>query len=184
MDQSSILKVFFKKAGEVGFYKVSYEDLAQELLLEISYLRSRFPENIDFLKALLKSLDKIISNPEDLSGLTLKESLFECFMLRFEALEPYKNGLKSLISEMEKTLFHDEKKILFLKDISPLLLKNMEIILEQVGVDSRFPKKFALLIVFSLTLRIWIYEEERDLSQTLQTLDRFLDLLICKYENF
>ncbi|MBS0185939.1 MAG: hypothetical protein JSS34_06325 [Proteobacteria bacterium] len=183
MDETSILKVFFEKVGEVGFYNVSYENLAQELLLDGASLKSQFPEPIDFLKALLKSLDKITLAPEDLS-LTLKEALFECCMVRIEALDPYKNGLKHLIKEIEKTFFYEGRNLLFLKDITPFLLKSMESILKEVGIEPHFPKKWALLIVFSLTLRVWIDEETGDLSQTLQALDHSLNLLFLKYENF
>ncbi|HQS84295.1 MAG: hypothetical protein B7Y25_01345 [Alphaproteobacteria bacterium 16-39-46] len=184
MDETSILKAFFEKAGEVGFYNVSYEELSEALSLESSFLSHQFPTPIDFLKALLNNLDKISPEPEDLSELTLKESLFECFMSRIEALELYQKGLRRLIVDFEKSFFCDGKMIFLLKDMTPFFLKSMTSILNQVGVEPQTSKKMALLIVYGLTLRIWAHDETLDHSQTLQALDHALDLLMLKYEGF
>ncbi len=184
MDETSVLKAFFEKAGEVGFYNVSYEELSEELALEGSFLSQQFPMPIDFLKALLNNLDKISPEPEDLSELTLKECLFECFMFRIEALNPYQKGLKRIIVDLEKSFFCEGKMIFLLKDMTPYFLKSMAAILNQVGIDPQTPKKMALLIVYGLTLRVWARDETSDLSQTLQALDHALDLLMLKYEGF
>lgn len=184
MDETSVLKAFFEKAGEVGFYNVSYEELSEELSLEDSFLSHQFPTPLDFLKELLKNLDKISPIPEDLSELTLKECLFEFFMVRIEALEPYQKGLKRLIVDLEKSFFCEGKIIFFLKDMMPFFLKSMTSILNQVGIEPQTPKKMALLIVYGLTLRAWVRDETPDLSLTLQALDHSLDLLMLKYEGF
>ncbi len=184
MDEISILKAFFERAEEVGFDKVSYVDLEQDLGLEASFLKDQFPTPIDFLKALLKNLEETCSfDTEDLSELSLKERLFECFMSRLEALTSYQGGLKRLILDLESGTFGG-KTISFLSDMIPFLLKSMGLILKKVGREAQMPKKMALLVVYSLTLRVWARDKTGDLSQTLQALDRSLDLLILNYEGF
>lgn len=182
MDEISVLKSFFEKAGEVAFYNVSYEDLSEDIALDDSLLKDYFPSPIDFCKTLLKNLDR--SDFLEENEWSLKERLFECFMVRIEDLRPYQYGLKRLILEGEKSLFCDGRTVPFLREIMPFLLKSMGFILNKVGMEAQVPKKMALLIVFGIILRVWARDETPDLSKTLQALDHALDLLRENYEAF
>ncbi len=191
------LKVFFDLLAEKGLSQIRIEEIAQALFLPIDQVSAVFPHKFSFFESLQENLEeKMASEYESFSELSLKDFLFESIMRRFELLMPYKQGLSAFLKSFQSFSIMDlkekgEEGLVLLQSL-PLFYKNMEnMLLKWQGpqeeraayekLQTSIPFLIGLCIAYGMAGQVWAEDTDPSLSQTLAAVDRYIDLLLGQF---
>jgi len=158
-------------AAERGWRSLTLGEIAEAAGLTLAELHAVVGSKPAILLALADMVDKamLAAGPSD--GETPRERLFEVMMRRFEALQPYKDGLAAALRDGPG---------------GPLaalcgglrLLRSMAWTLEAAGIGSAglvgMARTKALAAIYITTFPVWLRDEGADLGRTMAALDRRL----------
>ena len=113
----------------------------------------------------------MLANLEDFDPQqSVRDRLFDTLMLRFEALEPYRSGVRAMFADVVNDVFSVPRSAISLSH-------SMSAALEASGLDSGTlsgrVKAHALSIIWYRTFQTWL-EDDAELSKTMAQLDRDL----------
>lgn len=158
-------------AAERGWRSLTLGDIAEAAGLTLAELHAVVGSKAAILLALADMVDEamLAAGPSD--GESPRERLFEVMMRRFEALQPYKDGLAAALRDAPG---------------DPLaalcgglrLLRSMAWTLEAAGIGSAgligMARTKALAAIYVTTFPVWLRDEGADLGRTMAALDRRL----------
>jgi len=155
-----------------GWKNFSFAKVSQKSKIPLNVFHEHFSSPADVIVHLFRRIDtQVLKNLNLSKDLSSKDALFEIFMERFEAAQPYKPILKSFWHEWP---FAPEEIPFFLSQG----FSSMAWMLEAAGLDARGLKGVlriqGLTILYLLTLRIWLSDESPDLGKTMAFLDKGL----------
>ncbi len=157
-------------AAERGWRDLPLEDVASRAGVPLAELLRRFPSRADILAELGRVADAAMLDGEaDLDrGEPVRDRLFDRVMRRFDALLPYRAGLRRIAEDLPR----DPAALL---PLVPRLGRSMAWTLEAAGLPAAGIRGAlrvkALSFVYLRAMRVWLSDESVDLSRTMASLD-------------
>ncbi len=161
----------FQLVASRGWNRLSVWDAAKAADLDPAVARRRFPSRASILLRLGALADEtVLSAPAE--DPTVRERLFDLLMRRFDALNPYRDGIAALLSGLPA----DPATALLL---ALATRRSMGWMLEAAGEPvagcKGHLKRDGLILVWSATVRVFVKDTSTDLSATMAALDKALD---------
>ena len=177
MNKSSKFKIIeesFLFIDKIGWKEFSIERFAEENKYKTSEVKKFIGNKNDLLIEFSKMIDEKVElniDIEEFENSDVKDNIFELIMMRFDAMTPFKGGLKKIINEI--------KSPIILKEISQNILVSMDFYLEFSNAydDTIFDtiKKKSLFLIYSYCFKAWLNDDSKELSKTMSELDRLLN---------
>ncbi len=171
-----LLEAAFTHIADVGWAGWSPKSLAAMTGYELAEVYDSFPVPAALVCKLAERLDKaMLAIPQgELDGLSHRERLFELFMRRFDAMAPFKPGLRRLTREAGM-----EPELLLagwcnLDRMAGWMLELAEI--PYSGLQARLARR-ALMLAYARLFSVWLDDDSPDLATTMAELDKRLDQL-------
>lgn len=159
-------------AAERPYDAVSLTDIAGEAGLSLADLRDLFPSKGAILGGLMRMTDRAVldGTGTDMADESVHDRLLDVMMRRFDALTPYKAGLKSV----SRAVRRDPALALALNQAA---LNSWRFMLEAARIDVEgslgFLRTQGAALVFARALDVWV-DDEDDMARTMAFLDREL----------
>ncbi len=157
-------------AAERGWRAVDPAAAARRAGLSLAEVYRRAPSRADLLTLLSRIVDEAVleggsaDDPEE----TPRDRLFDVMMRRYDALVPYRAGLKAAA----RALPADPCSLLAL---TPALGRSLAWMLRAAGIDADGPAGAArvagLAAIHLKTLKVWFEDDTADLARTMASLD-------------
>ena len=164
----------FKLIEKKGWSYFSLKSLAKENKSDLESIKNFFKNKSQFLVSFSEMIDnKVLANidKDEFNKNSIKDNLFELIMLRFENLNPYKTGLKILLSDLKKSPVE-------LKKIMKKVLDSMDLFLEIANVKNNYLMDFIkvniIFIIYSYVFNVWLDDQSSEMSKTMAELDKWL----------
>ena len=164
----------FKLIEKKGWSYFSLKSLAKENKSDLESIKIFFKNKSQFLESFSEMIDnKVLANidKDEFNKNSIKDNLFELIMLRFENLNPYKTGLKILLSDLKKSPVE-------LKRIMKKVLDSMDLFLEIANVKNNYLMDFIkvniIFIIYSYVFNVWLDDQSSEMSKTMAELDKWL----------
>jgi AcrR family transcriptional regulator len=173
-EADTIAAAAVRLAGERGWRNLTLGDIAQEAGVTSSALARNFGSRAEILDGFERMIDRrmlagaIAGDIDDKP----RDRLFDIIMERFDALLPYRDGVRRITRELPFDLMSG----LAMAMAAPRTIGWM-FTGARIAVDGpAMPFKLAVLgAVYLAAFRVWLNEESQDLSKTMATLDKQLD---------
>ncbi len=164
-----IVTAALRLAAERQWAEVTLLDIAEAAGLGLVELRKEFGSKSQIVQAFMREIDDVVlakaKRPQP--GTLPRDAIFEIVMSRFDAMQPYKVGLKSIMGSMGFDT--DVAKRLFASQA--WMLNAAGIPLDGVGGTVRV---FGLASVYTSVLQTWLIDDDAGLARTMAALDRRL----------
>jgi ubiquinone biosynthesis protein COQ9 len=149
--------------------QVSMLDIAEGAGMGLADLRREFPSKSAILGAFTRAIDDIVlagaKRPQ--AGTSPRDAIFEVVMSRFDAMQPYKAGLKSILASLG-----------FDTDAARRLFASQAWMLNAAGIPlngmAGTVRVFGLASVYASVFRTWLDDDDAGLARTMAALDRQL----------
>ena len=171
---NDIYSAAMQVAARTGWRKARLADIAEEAGLSLADLHGRYDSKAALLDGLVRHIDRIVlkgaqqSNGEDPSA---RDRLFDILMQRFDALNPYKDGIRAIVRDTGGGI----AEILC---GGCRLLRSMRWMLEAAGIGTAGwlggLRVKGLAVVFAATVQAWLRDDSEDMAKTMAALDRNL----------
>ena len=169
-DRALIAGVFDLAAAE-GWSAVSVGAAARWAGLPLDRARLRFPLRSVILVRLGRMAD-VAALSQPVAELQTRERLFDILMRRFDAMQPYRAGIGTMLRALPADPLH--AGLLY-----ATTLRSMAWMLEGAGISSAGAmgtlRSHGLLAVWMAVTRTFVDDESEDLSSTMAAMDRALD---------
>jgi len=158
-----------KLAAEHKWSDVTLRMIAQEAGVSMVDMKREVSSKAHIFGLFTAAVDKeVLSNVASLDGnQSPRDNLFETTMNRFDVMQPYKQGIKSILADLSP----DPR---FLQR----LFSSQAWMLEAAGISSYGPfggvKTAGLASVYLQVLRIWLEDDDPGMARTMAALDRRL----------
>ncbi len=164
-----IVSAAMQLAVERPWDQVAMLDIAGSAGISLMDLRREFGSKTMIVASFIRSIDDVVlakaAKPQP--GTPPRDAIFEVIMARFDAMQPYKTGLKSI---MQATGFDmDLAKRLF--SSQAWMLNAAGVPLDGLGGSVRV---LGLTSVFASVFRTWLDDDDAGLARTMAALDRRL----------
>lgn len=174
LSKFKIIEESFLFIDKIGWKEFSIERFAEENNYKTSEVKNFISNKNDLLIEFSKMIDEKVElniNIEEFENSDVKDNIFELIMMRFDAMTPFKGGLKKIINEI--------KSPIILKEISQNILVSIDFYLEFSNAydDTIFDviKKKSLFLIYSYCFKVWLNDDSKELSKTMSELDRLLN---------
>ncbi|MGE3148548.1 MAG: TetR/AcrR family transcriptional regulator [Pseudorhodoplanes sp.] len=168
-----IVAALMELLAENPIEQIGLAAVASHAGVTLSQLREEFSSVIDILGAHVKAIDRIVLDGVDsaLADEPARERLFEILMRRLEAMTPYRAAIHSLLRSAWRN-----PGLAF--TLNGLAVGAQRWMLTAAGIDTAGPKGMmraqGLALLFSGVLRVFVEDDDPDLSRTMAALDREL----------
>jgi AcrR family transcriptional regulator len=170
----NIINAAFSLAEEKGWGSVHLHEIAHRAGITLADLYTRAPAKQAILCLFERQINETVMRnaafSED-SSETPREKLFEVLMARFDALKPFKPGLKAIVSDAPR----DPGSTALLALMLP---PSMAWMLEAAGIAADGftgpAKVLGLTGLYMKVLRVWMTDDSEDSAKTMAELDRCL----------
>lgn len=175
-DDQTLLVRAFALIADGGWSGFSRAKLAEGAGISLERVYAELPDRMAILRSLGRRLDAAMLSfpPGELEGLNVRERLFELVMRRFEAMTPFKAGLKALgqggTSEPElilAALGNVTRAADWMLDAAGAGLSGW-----RAGLGRNL-----LLLVYGRVFNVWLEDDGPDLAKTMAELDKRLQQL-------
>ena len=173
LDQA-VIKAVFDQAAFRGWPDVSLVEAARDADLPLGRVRARFPDKVAVLLRF-----GVVADQMALAGGSnepaARERLFDMIMLRFDALQQHRDGVRALMASLRT----DPATSTLLYGAT---LRSMAWLLDAAGLRSGgllgALRTQGLLALWLYALRAWEQDDSPDLAATMAAVDRGLDRAI------
>ena len=175
-----IFTATLKLAADRSILSVSLADIAAAAGVTLAELRARYDSRMDILEDFSRSIDeKVLASSEiEAAGEPAKDRLFAVLMARFDALAPYREGLRGL----QATARRDP---IFAACLNRIALKSQRWMLAAASLEPTGPfaairllgRAQALVLVVTRVMPVFLDDAEAGLPKTMAELDRELERL-------
>jgi AcrR family transcriptional regulator len=173
-EADSIAAAAVRLAGERGWRNLALGDVAAEAGISLSALARSYvcrPEILDGFERMIDRRMLAGAAAGDIDD-TPRDRLFDIVMERFDALLPYRDGVRRITRE----LAFDPASAFVLAAAMPRTVAWM-FAGARMSIDwPAMPLKLAVMGgVYLSTFRVWLKDDAQDLGKTMAALDRHLD---------
>lgn len=165
-----ILQAAMDLAAEQGWRDLPLETVAGRAGVPLADLLRRFPSRQDILAGLAEAADAAMLDEEGDAdrGEPPRDRVFDRIMRRFDALLPFRPGLRRVAEELPRDP-------LALLPVLPRLSRSMAWTLEAAGIPAGGLRGLlavkALSVVYLRAMRVWFTDDSADLSRTMASVD-------------
>ena len=174
LSKFKIIEESFLLIDKIGWEDFSIQKYADINKYKITEVKNFINSKNDLLVEFSKMIDQKVEfniDIDEFENTNIKDNIFELIMMRFDAMTPFKGGLKKVINEI--------KSPFILKEISQNILESMDFYLEfsnaYDGTIFDIIKKKSLFIIYSYCFKAWLNDDSQELSKTMSELDRLLN---------
>lgn len=174
--KKKVLKSVFKLIEKNGWTNFELENLHQEKSLENIRIEKFFKNKSEIIIDFSSMIDEEVIKSIDFSELSdtdVKDNLFEFMMTRFEKLNPYKKSLKIILNDLK----FDPKS---LKELSKKIFNSMDFYMEASNAKNLiffdFVKSNVFFLIYSYVFQIWLKDNSKDMTKTMQETDKLLTI--------
>jgi AcrR family transcriptional regulator len=158
-------------AAEQGWQSLRLKDIAEESGLTLAELCKQFSSKTAILNGFQRRTNDAVLRSGIADGSSCRDQLFGVLMRRFDILQPYRNSIRQIISDLARDPFAALIQ-------GPQIYSSMTLMLEAAGIVTSgiegVIRVKCLILIYLRTLRIWSYDDSPDLSETMAALDRDL----------
>lgn len=160
-------------ACEHGWRHVTVNEIAEKSDMALSELLRILPTKSALLGVFVTHIDAIVLDQIETAASqeSKRDQLFDILMARFDALQPYREGLAAVLRDSLYDPLSMARQFGNLRN-------SMIQILELADVSTSGPfgaiRIQGLTGVYALTFRVWLKDDTQDMSKTMATLDRSL----------
>jgi len=170
-----IFAAAMRVAAQIGWRKARLTDIAEEAGLTLAELHEKHPSKGALLDNFVRHIDQVVLKgaaktvDEDSS---YRDRLFDIVMQRFDALNPYKDGVRAIVKEaggggVAEFLCSGQR-----------VLRSMRWMLEAADISTAGfvgnMRVKGLAVVYAATTNVWLKDESEDMAQTMAALDKNL----------
>ena len=166
-----IITATLKLAAAKPWREISMEDIAEAAKIKLDDLNKTFSSKLAILNAFNRQIDDQTAksfgevSPDE----TTRDQLFEIMMSRFDALQPHKKAIKSILRE---TVPYDPiASICGLRTV----MRSMGSALDLTGIRVRTPigclKAKALAAIYLRAFKTWLGDDSADMAKTMALID-------------
>ncbi|MEO1709728.1 MAG: helix-turn-helix domain-containing protein [Pseudomonadota bacterium] len=168
-DKGKLIDAAMALAAERPWAHVSLRDIAERAGLPFGNLRGTIASKTQIVSGFIRAVDtEVLKNvPERDLGQSPRDTLFELLMARFDAMAPYKEGLRSIDRDVsfDTTLFQAH-------------LNSQRWMLLAAGLDGDGPRgvlrSSGLASLSGAIFKTWLEDDDPGLAKTMASLDRRL----------
>ena len=160
-------------AGEVGWKRLSFADIATKANLSELTVRRRYPAKALLLNEFMSHIDNLVlaqDVPFDDSD-SQRDRIFEILMLRFEAMQPYKESLRQIAADLRKNPISTIAN-------GPNAALSMAKMLAAANLTADgllgIAHAHGLLAAWLATGHVWLLDDSPDMTRTMAALDKNL----------
>jgi AcrR family transcriptional regulator len=168
-----IIDALMALAAERDWEAIGLADVAGRAGLPLAQLRQAYDGRLDILAELARRTDEAV-----LAGLdpamreeAPRERLFDVLFARFEALSPYREGLRGLAAGARRDPF-------LALALNRIVVTSMAWMLTAAGIPATgaigAARAQGLAIVWARVMRVWLDDDDPGLARTMAALDRRL----------
>lgn len=171
--RKAIIEALMGLATTRAWNEIEISDVAQAAGVTLAEFRDLFPSKGAVLGGLSRQIDRKVleDTTDDLAGEPARERIFDVFMRRFDALEPYKDALRRISQDLR----YDPLSVAALHQVA---VNSMRFMLAAAGIGTEGPlgalKLQGAVVVYSNTMRTWLDDDDPALARTMARLDREL----------
>jgi ubiquinone biosynthesis protein COQ9 len=172
--RAGIIAAAMSLAALQGWRDTTLHDIADEAGLSLADMRREFSSKTAILAGFTAEMDAEMLRDLD-TGLVdeaVRDRLFELIMNRLDAMQPHREGLRSILHDLVRDL-----PSAAMLGFGPLRC-TVRWMLEGARVDSWGPfcglQEKGLALIYLSVLRVWLNDEDPDLGKTMAALDKAL----------
>jgi AcrR family transcriptional regulator len=171
--RKAIIDALMGLAATRPWSEIEINDIAEAAGVSLAEFRDAFPSKGAVLGGLSRQIDRAVleGTTDDLAGEPARERIFDVFMRRFDALEPYKEALRRIFRDIQ----YDPLALAALHQVN---VNSMRFMLAAAGIGTEGPlgtlKLQGAVLVYSNTMRTWLDDDDPALAKTMARLDREL----------
>ena len=168
-----IIDAAMSLAAERGWRDLALPDIAAAAGLSLAQVYPVYRSKAEILEGLSRQVDAAVVAEHDSGGAeeTARDRLFDVLMCRFDALQPYKDGLANI-------LLDQGREPVGLLCGAASLRRSMALMLELAGLSTDGLRGAVrikgLMGLYLATLRVWLRDDSPDLAKTMASLDGYL----------
>jgi ubiquinone biosynthesis protein COQ9 len=173
IDQSTlkgrIIEAALRLAGEKPWHDVGMLDIAEAAGVTLIEIKKEFPSKAAILMGFSRAIDDVVLKgvSKRTPGSPARDALFEVLMARFDAMQPYRLGLRSIVGAG----LPDMALMQRLFSSQAWMLNAAGVPLNGVGGTVRV---FGLTSVYASVFRTWLDDDDAGQARTMAALDRRL----------
>ncbi|MCC2112530.1 MAG: TetR/AcrR family transcriptional regulator [Hyphomicrobiales bacterium] len=168
-----IIDALLALAAETPWHQIDLNAIADKAGITLAALRKGFSSKFEILEAFAAMIDAEVLEAIDkeMADEPARERLSDVLMNRFDALAPYKEGLRAI----HKALAGDP---LFAAAWNKIAVSSQHWMLAAAGISSAglggLMRAQGLVFAYARTFRIWLDDDDPGLAKTMAALDRNL----------
>ncbi len=172
-----LIDAALRLAAERNWRDLSLAEIAEAAKVPLGKAYQVYPSKQAILDAFSRRIDSEVLADETMERdweedhSSARDRLFDVMMRRFDALQPYKDGLGNLLYD---EALDPPAALLGLQR----LLRSMAAMLETARISSSGVKGLirtkGLVAIYLATLRVWLKDDSTDMSKTMASLDGYL----------
>lgn len=172
-NRKRIIDALMALAAERDWEGIGLESVAERARMPLSQLRQAYDGRLDILGDLARRTDQTVLaqlDPE-MGEEAPRERLFDILFARFEALAPYREGLRSLAEGARRDPF-------LALALNRMVVTSMAWMLTAAGIPAHGAigrlRAQGLALVWARVMRVWFDDDDPGLARTMAALDRRL----------
>lgn len=174
--KTRIVEALLALAAEKDFSAIGLAEIAERAELDLAELRKAYDGRIAILAEFVRRIDAAVLAGDDPAMKTepVRDRLFDAIMRRFDALTPYRAGVKGLIraARRDPVLAAEMNKLALISQSWTLAAAGLE-----TGGLKGLARAQALALAYVRVLEVFLEEEDPQLPKTMAALDKALKRL-------
>ena len=168
-----IITAAFDLAASPGWQEVSLRDIADAAGCALADVMERFADKDDILAVFVDHVDrKMLAGAGDVEReQSSRDAVFEVIMSRFDAMAPYRGGLKSIMAARAPSLAADPAAV-------RIALRTQNRILQAAGISAAgapaLLRQLGLARIYGQVFQVWLEDDDPGMARTMAALDRRL----------
>jgi AcrR family transcriptional regulator len=172
-DRDKAIDALMALLAEQPLEKIGLAEVAGRAGLKLSQLRAEFGSVMAIYAAHVKDIDRAVlaGGDAELAEEPARERLFEVLMRRLDAMEPYKEAVRSLLDSAHR---HPGLAMA----LNGLAVRSQRWMLEAAGISANGPRGAmraqGAALMFARVLDTWVDDDDPSHDRTMAVLDRGL----------
>jgi AcrR family transcriptional regulator len=172
-DRDKAIDALMALLAEQPLEKIGLAEIAGRAGLKLSQLRAEFGSVMAIYAAHVKDIDRAVlaGGDAELAEEPARERLFEVLMRRLDAMEPYKEAVRSLLDSARR---HPGLAVA----LNGLAVRSQRWMLEAAGIPANGPRGAmraqGAALMFARVLDTWVDDDDPSHDRTMAVLDRGL----------
>lgn len=171
--RDKIIDAMIRVMAREPWENVSFDAIANEAGIGLGTLRENFTSRVEILAAFTARVDRRVldGRDPDMADEAPRERLFDIMFARFEALQPHRDAIASLLEGVRRDLA-------LALALNRLVTASMGWMLSGARIGATGPagqfRAQGLAFVWVRTLRVWLKDDDPGLARTMAELDKQL----------